>query len=123
MNFSLHLSDFQSALIWNTAMVAGILIAFTLQWHEGKRRGFDMPSWITVLAVTYVAMLLGERLGAFTISDWQALGRGEGLPAHVGKTAIGGGLLALPIYPESSFSRWAVWGCVIFSDKIVLDVF
>jgi phosphatidylglycerol:prolipoprotein diacylglycerol transferase len=98
MNFSLHLSDFQSALIWNTAMVAGILIAFTLQWHEGKRRGFDMPSWITVLAVTYVAMLLGERLGAFTISDWQALGRGEGLPAHVGKTAIGGGLLALPVF-------------------------
>jgi len=104
MHLTLHFSDWSAALFWNAAVVTALLAAFFIQLRAGIRRGFDPFAWTTVLAVVYVALLVGERVGAFALRDWAALFSGYGLPVHTEKTALGGALIALPVF--WALSRW-----------------
>lgn len=104
MNHTLQFSDLTAAIIWNAAVVSALVVAFIIQLREGKRRGFDMFAWTTVLAVVYISLQVGERVGAFSMQDWVALFGGHGLPAHPEKTALGGAVIALPVF--WALSKW-----------------
>lgn len=97
MHFTLHLTELQAAMAWNTSIVLAAAAAFFVHWKEGKRRGFESLTWLTFLALVYASIIFGERIGAFGLSDWEALFAGEGLPAVVKKTFLGSVLLMLPV--------------------------
>ncbi len=95
---AIHLTDLQAAIAWNAAILLAAIIALGFQWSEGHRRGFEPLTWLTVLAVTYAALILGERAGSFTAAGWYQLLTSGRFPLHGGKTILGSLILAIPVF-------------------------
>ncbi len=117
MHQAIHLTDLQAAIAWNVAILLAAILAFSLQWSEGRRRNFEPLAWLTVLAVTYAALLVGERAGAFTMTDWSGVLTSGSFPAHSGKTLLGGLVLAILAYLFLK-KWWCLPRCM--SDALVL---
>jgi hypothetical protein len=98
MQAHFQFNDFESALVFNGAFIAGTLAAMYLQFREGKRKAYPLATWVTVIAVFNGLLVAGSRLGGFSLADWATL-FGKGIfPPHAEKTVMGGLLLALPVY-------------------------
>lgn len=87
-----------SALAWNLGIILAPVLAMFAQLRMAKERGLPAAITLPVIAVSNTAMILGSRLGAWTLSDWSiAIGQGI-LPETQGKTIIGGLLLAIALF-------------------------
>jgi prolipoprotein diacylglyceryltransferase len=91
---TLQFSENQVIFAYNGFLILATLFALFWYFREGKRLEFPMSTWLLVVAVTQVLLVIGSRLGAFSITDWMGLWAGQS-PAHAQKTILGGLLLAL----------------------------
>lgn len=90
--------DLTAALAWNLGLVLAAPLALLAQLKLARERGFTVIAALSVIAVLNTALIVGSRMGAWTVSDWQSVLQTGAMPELPGKTIMGGLLLAIGLF-------------------------
>jgi prolipoprotein diacylglyceryltransferase len=69
--------------------VAAFAAALALLYVEGRRRTWPTSSWLVVVAAGITFGIIGSRLGAISLADWNAALGHDSLPTTTSKTFVG----------------------------------
>jgi len=90
--------DLTATWAWNIGLLLAPPLAMLAQLKAARERGFKVIAVLSVIAVVNTALVVGSRMGAWTVSDWQRVLQTGVLPELPGKTVMGGLLLALGLF-------------------------
>ncbi len=86
-------------LIYNAALLSGLILLYLRAYSSGMRAGFSKGPWLASLAILFIALVTGMRLGGLPPSAWTNLMNGEFMSVHhSGFSLMGGMLLFLPVF-------------------------
>jgi prolipoprotein diacylglyceryltransferase len=75
---------------------AAFLIGFIILVMEGKKRKFQSVSWLLVIVTCFLFFIIGTQIIRFSTEDWKQVFEFKTLKHTVGRSVLGGILLAVP---------------------------
>jgi prolipoprotein diacylglyceryltransferase len=98
-------------------VLATLTNVLLLLW-EGWRRGFPLRAWLTLVAASSLALILGSKLITHSVGDWAAL-LFTNAPADTARSILGGSLAA--VLTVVALRRWLGLGWAVL-DALALPL-
>lgn len=89
----IDLSPDTRILVYNAALLSGLILLYLRAYSSGIRAGFPKGPWLASLAILFIALVTGMRWGGLPSSAWTNLMNGEFASIHHGGFSLLGGIL------------------------------
>jgi prolipoprotein diacylglyceryltransferase len=108
-----------------TAYQVAFFLGLSIFFYEGIRRKYPLNTWLLISAAASFLLVVGSKLGTFSLSDWRLFFQEGTLVATGKKTAIGAALLitaCLWLVTKALRFKAPFWGAFAFFLPLVMLV-
>ncbi|MCH8554506.1 MAG: prolipoprotein diacylglyceryl transferase [Schleiferiaceae bacterium] len=119
--FNLYLSSSWYPILYQLAFFLGLCVFVSY----GIRKKYPMSSWLIISATASFLLVVGSKLGTFSLSDWQLFIQTGQLEATGNKTALGAAILVvvfLGVMVKAIRFKGQFWGAFAFFLPVMMLV-